>query len=306
MSTAIADKTWSTNLRHVAGDIKLAHTVFALPFAVLGAFLAAGWADRVVAWWEFALILAAMFFARTMAMTVNRWADAGFDAANPRTAERAIPAGRVSRGFVLGVAMACGAALVATAGAFWLIAGNPWPVLLSPIVLAVLAGYSFTKRFTPLAHAVLGLALGLSPVAAALAIEPGHVVTPVPWLLLLVVVGWVAGFDVIYALQDVAFDREAGLFSLPSRLGEGKAMIVSRSLHAAAAALLWLVWWTSPELGAWFAIAAGLTVVLLIVEHVLVWSPERRRIAAAFFPINGAISILLGIAGVFDVVSAVR
>ena len=301
-----AKRSLPSDLRRVAGDIKLVHTVFALPFAVLGAFLAAGWAGRLVAWWEFVLILAAMFFARTMAMTVNRWADADFDAANPRTAERAIPAGEVSRPFVLGVAIACGAALVATAAMFWIAGGNPWPVLLSPVVVAVLASYSFTKRFTALAHAVLGLALGLSPVAAAVAIEPGYVATPVPWLLLLVVLGWVAGFDVIYALRDVAFDREAGLFSLPARLGEAKALGVSRSMHAASAALLWLAWWVSPELGVLFAIAAGLTVVLLMVEHALVWSPERRRIAAAFFPINGAISILLGIAGVFDVVISVR
>lgn len=293
-------------LRHVAGDIKLAHTVFALPFAVLGAFLAAGWADRLVKGWEFVLILAAMFFARTMAMTVNRWADARFDAANPRTAGRAIPAGRVSRPFVLGVAVACAAALVATAAAFWIVGANPWPVLLSPIVIAVLASYSFAKRRTALAHAMLGLALGLSPVAAAVGIEPGFALTLVPWLLLLVVLGWVAGFDVIYALQDVAFDREAGLFSLPARLGEARAMVVSRSMHAASAGLLWAAWWVSPELGPLFAIAAGLTVVLLVVEHALVWSPARRRIAAAFFPVNGAISLLLGIAGVYDVVAAVR
>ena len=293
---------WLTRAGRLAGDIKLAHTVFALPFAVLGAYLAAGSAGRLVRGWEFALVLAAMVFARTMAMAVNRWADAAYDAANPRTRERAIPSGRVSRRFVLGVAVACGLGLIAAAAGFLFLGDNPWPLLLSPVVIAILCGYSFTKRFTALAHVVLGLALGLSPVAAAVAVEPAYVSTLAPWLVLLFVVGWVAGFDVIYALQDAAFDRGAGLFSLPARLGEAGAMTASRLLHAVAAASLWALWGVSLQLDAPFLVAAIAVTALLVVEHALVSRPDRRRIAAAFFPVNGAISLIVGGVGVLDVV----
>lgn len=298
--------------RAVAGDIKVAHTVFALPFAVLAMMLAAAWAQRFPSVVEGVLIVVCMVTARTFAMAVNRAADAWFDARNPRTAGRAIPSGRVSPGEMTAVVVACGALFVlATAGfgVFSSGAGEPgktsggwWPLWLSPAVLGLLAFYSFTKRFTVLCHVVLGAALAASPVAAAVAIEPGFVGVATPWLLAGFVLCWVAGFDVIYALQDVAADRELGLHSLPARLGEGGALWVSRGLHAASAGFLWATWHSSEALGAGFAAAGVAAVALLVLEHALVWNSKTNRLDMAFFTVNGVISVLLGAAGVVDVV----
>ena len=301
---------------HIARDIKLSHTVFAMPFALLGTFLAAGWAGRLPGAGEFAMIVACMVLARTLAMTVNRWADAALDASNPRTAGRAVPGGRVSRGAMLAAALACAAGLVAAAAGFWLFYDNPWPLWLSPAVLAVLAGYSFTKRFTWLCHLFLGVALGISPVAAAVAIEPGalalHPGTLGPgmpgavWLIAGMVLCWVAGFDVIYALQDVEHDRAQGLFSMPSRLGAETALWVSRALHLCVIAALAWAWLSSPLLRGLFAGAIVLTAALLVVEHALVWGSKTHRLNMAFFTVNGVVSLLLGAAGITDVVLALR
>ncbi|MEX1016614.1 MAG: UbiA-like polyprenyltransferase [Phycisphaeraceae bacterium] len=298
--------TTATPLPHrvaiLARDIKLSHSVFALPFALLATFLAAGTAGRLPYVGEFVLIVVCMVLARTLAMAVNRWADAGFDADNPRTAGRAIPSGAIGRPFVLGAALACAAGFVAAAGGFWLFYGNPWPVVLSPAVAAYLAGYSFTKRFTWLCHIVLGVALALSPLAAAIAIEPGYLASAGPWLLALLVTCWVAGFDVIYALQDVGVDREQGLFSMPSRLGVRPALWVSRGLHGVTAAALVAMAMVSPQLGVVFAVAAALTLGLLVLEHVLVAGSKTHRIPLVFLTVNGVISVALGAAGVVDVV----
>ena len=287
-----------------AADIKLAHTVFALPFAVLGAFLAAAWADRFPYVGELLLVLGCMFFARTFAMTMNRWLDWRFDATNPRTAGRAIPSGRVPAPAMLAISLASAGLFIFTAAGFWVLYKNAWPVMLSPLVLGWLAFYSLAKRFTSLCHAVLGLALAISPVAAAVAAEPGFLAHPPAWLLAGFVLAWVAGFDVIYALADVEHDRREGLFSLPSRLGVERALWVSRALHAVAAALVLALWWTSTSLRWSFAAAALLTVALLVLEHALVWRSERRRLEVAFFTVNGIISVLLGAAGVMDVMLA--
>ncbi|MEM9414142.1 MAG: UbiA-like polyprenyltransferase [Planctomycetota bacterium] len=288
---------------HIARDIKLTHTVFAMPFAMLGAFLAARWADRLPVGGEFALVVACMVLARTFAMTINRWADAALDAANPRTAGRAVPAGRVSQGAMLGASLLCALGFMLAAGGFFLWYKNPWPALLSPAVLLVLGTYSFTKRFTWLCHLFLGCTLALSPVAAAIAIEPGYLTSsPAAWLLSGMVLCWVAGFDVIYALQDAEHDQAAGLFSMPSRLGPGRALWVSRLLHLGAAALLFACWWVSPLVGDFFLIAAILTTALLVVEHALVWGSKTNHLNMAFFTVNGVISLLLGIAGITDAV----
>lgn len=289
------------SLAAVARDIKLSHTVFALPFALLAAFLAAGSAGRLPSIGEFLLIVLCMVFARTVAMTVNRWADRHIDAANPRTAGRAIPGGRTSAGAVLATAVACALGLVVSAGGFWWWYDNPWPVVCSPVVLVWLAGYSYTKRFTWLSHLVLGGALALSPLAAALAIEPGYLATPEPYLLAAMVTCWVAGFDVIYALQDVEVDRRQGLWSMPSRLGVEPALWISRALHVAAAAALVLLWRESAQLALVFALAVAATTALLVLEHALVWKSKTHHINMAFFTVNGVISILLGVAGIVDV-----
>lgn len=297
--TALPAMSLGQRLTVVARDIKLSHTVFALPFALLATFLAAGGWPRLSV---LGLILLCMVLARTFAMSVNRWADRNLDAANPRTAARALPRGAVSPMFMLGTAITCGVGFVVAAGGFWLAAGNPWPVLLAPVVLAYLAGYSYMKRLTALCHVYLGTVLALSPVAAAVAVGPGYLATPVPWLLAAMVTGWVAGFDVIYALQDVVVDQAAGLYSLPSRLGPERALWVSRALHAGVGVCLASLIVVSDQLATGFAIASVLAAALLVTEHVLIWRSAERHLAMAFFTLNGIISVLLGLGGIVDVV----
>ncbi len=285
----------------VAGDIKLSHTVFAMPFALLAMFLSAGFVERVPGLDEFVLIVVCMFLARTVAMTINRLADARLDATNPRTAGRALPSGKLDTVFMWATAKICALLFIVAAGGFWLMRDNYWPVVLSPLVLAYLAGYSYTKRFTWLCHVYLGTALALSPIAAAIAIEPGYLARPEVWLLAGMVACWVGGFDVIYALQDIEHDESMGLFSMPSRLGAGTSLWVSRVLHLCAIVLLLGLWRVSPLLGIGFLVAALLTVGLLILEHALVWRSKTNRIHIAFLTVNGVISLLLGAAGIIDV-----
>lgn len=289
----------------VARDIKLSHTVFALPFALLATFLAAVFADRLPTLIEFGLILLCMVTARTFAMAFNRFADAAIDANNARTQGRALPSGRVKPATVLGVMLACAALFLIAAGGFYFANDNPWPVILGPAVLIVLAGYSYTKRFTWACHAVLGFALAISPIAAAIAIQPGYLGLPIVWLLGLMVLCWVAGFDILYAMQDTEVDRELGLHSIPSRLGVGRALWISRSLHVVSAGALVGVAIVSDKLGVLFAVAAGLAVLLLIIEHALVWGGKTKQLNMAFFTVNGIISLLLGAAGITEAVLAV-
>lgn len=290
----------------LAKDIKLSHSVFALPFALLATFLASAEAGRLPGWDILSLVVACMVLARTMAMSVNRWADANLDAANPRTARRAIPSGRLSSRFVGGAAIVCALAFIAVTSGFYFLHRNPWPLVLSPIVLAWLAGYSYTKRFTWLCHVFLGVALAMSPVAAAIAVYPAVLARPDIFLLALMVACWVAGFDVIYALQDVEVDRAKGLFSMPSRLGVEPALWVSRAMHLIALASLALLAKLSPHLGAAFAVGIVLVAALLILEHAIVWKSKTHHIDIAFFTLNGVISLLLGGLGIFDVIRTVR
>lgn len=289
-----------SSLAAVAADIKLSHSVFALPFALLAMVLAGAWRGEMPTASEVALIVACMVLARTVAMAANRLADAAIDARNPRTAGRALPSGRVSRGFVLALAAPCTCLFFGAAAGFWLLRGNPWPLVLSPLVLAWLVGYSYTKRFTWLCHVYLGAALALSPVAAAIAIAPGFLGEPTVWLLFAMVVGWVAGFDIIYALQDVTVDVAEGLRSMPSRFGTERALWISRALHMAVIAVLLALWRTSPHLGVLFLGASGVVAGLLVLEHALVWRSETKRLDLAFFTVNGVISLLLGAAGIAD------
>jgi 4-hydroxybenzoate polyprenyltransferase len=287
-----------------AGDIKLSHSIFALPFAVLGMYLAAAWASRRPDGVEVLLIVVCMVLARTMARGVNRWADADVDARNPRTAGRAIPAGRLGRSFVLTVTLACAGLFIMAAAGFWVWRGNAWPLLLSPLVLAWVALYSFTKRFTVLCHLFLGSALAISPLAAALAIEPGFLGKVDGYLLALMVLCWVAGFDVIYALQDVEVDRRLGLHSLPAQLGVEPALWISRGLHVAAVAALAALVWCSASLHAVFATGVIACAALLILEHGLIARSPRRHLHMAFFTLNGIISVLLGVLGLIDLMRA--
>ena len=291
-------------LRAVGADIKLAHSVFALPFAVLGAFLA----RPVDAPWprfggQLALVVMCMVIARTWAMVVNRLADRDIDARNPRTARRAFASGRLTRSRGIAVLIGCNLLFVGACSAFWFAFRNPWPLILAEPVLAWIAFYSFTKRFTWLCHVFLGGALAASPVAAAIAIDPGTLAhTPALWLLALMVLLWVAGFDVIYALQDVDVDRAENLWSIPSRLGVNAAIWISRGLHAAAFGALVVAWRAEPRFGPVFAAAAGIVGVLLITEHAILARRGKAGLEMAFFTVNGVVSCVLGAAGCVDVI----
>jgi len=285
-----------------ARDIKLAHSVFAMPFAVLGAFLARSadeTAGRFVG--QLALVIVCMIAARTWAMLVNRIADRKFDALNPRTARRAFASGALSTRY--GVLLLVGSAAVFVLGAagFGFAFGNWWPAMLALPVLAWIAFYSFTKRFTWLCHLMLGGALAASPLAAGLAVRPEYLVESAAlfWMAGMVAC-WVAGFDVIYALQDLDFDREADLHSIPARFGTSGALWISRSLHLMALAALTLAWLADPRLG---AITAGAIVVvagLLVAEHAVLSRRGQAGLDLAFFTLNGIVSCVLGAAGAID------
>ncbi|MFA7238064.1 MAG: UbiA-like polyprenyltransferase [Phycisphaeraceae bacterium] len=294
----------------LAGDIKLAHSIFALPFALLAAFLAPGIGTAPapgIAPGQLLLIVLCMFFARTYAMLTNRLLDRSFDAANPRTAGRALPAGRVKPRDVIFVILLCAIGLIACAAAFGPLYQNYYPLLASPLVLLWLGAYAVAKRFTPLAHFILGGALGLSPLAAGLAVQPASLASPPLWLLAGFVLLWVGGFDIIYALQDIEHDQREGLHSIPARLGRGKSLLTAKFVHLLALLLLVLVMRTSPALRtphipgtdmSWFSLGVVLVAALLLIEH---RAAQRNRFTLAFFTLNGLIALLLAAAGVADV-----
>jgi 4-hydroxybenzoate polyprenyltransferase len=261
--------------------IKFEHSVFALPFALTGALLAVhGWPS----WRQLLWIIMAMVAARSAAMTFNRIADLKFDALNPRTRARALPSGQLTLGFAAGfTAASCGVLVLA---AYEL---NPLAFKLSPLIISLLLGYSYTKRFTSWSHLVLGACLGLAPVAAGIALR-GQV-RPALLLLGAAVMFWVAGFDLIYACQDVEFDRRHGLRSIPARHGIRTALWLSGAMHVAMLALLVAV--ARMENLGWLAFAGlALVAALLAYEHKLVRPSDLSRVNAAFFNINGYVSVL--------------
>lgn len=268
-------------LKIVLEMIKIEHTLFALPFALIGMVLAAdGWPEgRVFGW-----ILVAMVGARSAAMGFNRLVDRRIDAANPRTASRALPAGLVSPGFVALFVVASLALLVLAA---WRL--NPMCVKLVAVAIPVLLGYSFTKRFTWVSHLVLGLALGGAPLGAWIAVTGA--LAPTPFLIVVVVLTWVAGFDVLYALQDEAFDREKGLFSVPARFGTVGALWFSGALHVATlGGLAALPFVYPPGLGAAYWVGFAGCVALLAYQHAIVRPGDLSRLDAAFFTANGLLA----------------
>ena len=275
--------------------IRFSHTLFALPFALLGAALASwsptGWRGRPQDWLG---ILICMVAARSAAMAFNRLVDRDFDARNPRTASRHLPSGRLSVGAVgLFTAGSCGLFVAATA----LFLPNRWPLLLAGPVLAWLLGYSYAKRFTSLAHYWLGLALAMAPVAAWIALR-GDIGWPPVWLGLAVLT-WVGGFDVIYACQDVDFDREQGLRSIPARLGVRGALRLAAGSHALTVVALLGLGFAYPMEATYFG-GVALVAALLVYEHALVRPDDLTRINVAFFQVNIAISIGLLVVGVAD------
>jgi 4-hydroxybenzoate polyprenyltransferase len=261
--------------------IKWEHSIFALPFALTATLLAAkgvpGW--RTLGW-----ILVAMVTARSCAMAFNRWADADLDAANPRTRNRAIPAGLLSRGFVMGFTVLMALGFVTASAEL-----NRLTFFLSPIVLLVLLSYSYMKRITRWSHLVLGLALGLAPSAAWIAVRGS--LDPRIVVLTAAVTLWVGGFDVLYACQDYEHDRSAGLHSLPQAVGIPAAFWAARLMHLAVLVLLvWFGWLFAFGIAGWLGVAAvGL---LLSYEHSLVSPGDLRRLNAAFFTMNGVIAMV--------------
>ncbi len=277
----IVDNTLLGRIRTTLEMIKFEHSVFALPFALTGAVLAL---RGMPTWRQLLWIVVAMVGARSAAMTFNRIADLRIDAVNPRTRARALPAGHLSLGFAAGFTIISCAVLMLAAHEL-----NPLAFKLAPIVIALLLSYSYTKRFTFLSHLVLGLCLGLSPVAASIALR-GEADRGI-LLLGVAVMFWVAGFDLIYACQDVDFDRDRGLFSIPARFGIRTALWLSGLMHVAMLVLLVAV--ARVEGLGWLAFAGlVLVTILLAYEHGLVRPSDLSRVNAAFFNINGYVSVL--------------
>ena len=263
--------------------IKFEHTLFALPFAFLGAVLAA---NGLPSLWQIFWITAAMIGARSAAMSFNRIADRQIDAANPRTANREIPSGKLSVNFAW-------AFMVASCALFFLASAmlNPLTLILSPLALASVLFYSYAKRFTALAHLILGWSLAIAPTAAWIAVK-GALDSPVPVLLSLLVMMWTAGFDVIYACQDFEFDKKAGLHSIPAKFGIAGALMIARIFHFQAFLVLILLY-SITELG-WLALAGVvLTGALLIYQHLLVRPNDLSRLNAAVFTTNAFFSLIL-------------
>src|SRR5579872_612897 len=266
--------------------IKFEHSIFALPFAFTGALLAVrdGGLAGALLWRKFAWIVVAMVCARSAAMAFNRLIDADIDARNPRTKLRHIPAGLLSAGFAWGFVIVSSLIFIFAAREL-----NTLCFRLAPVALGVIFSYSFTKRFTSFSHLVLGFALGIAPAAAWIAIR-GSLDPRILWLTAAVAF-WTAGFDVIYSCQDYEFDIEESLFSLPRRLGMAGALRVAQLLHVAMiACLLALVW--SLGLGVLSLVGVGAVAVLLIYEHSLVKPDDLSRVDAAFFTMNGYVSVL--------------
>ena len=269
-------------------DIKIAHSIFAAPFALAAAIVAGGLTGPLLG-----KILLALFFARTSAMAFNRLVDAPMDARNPRTARRALPAGQIRRAEYAVYFLVPTALFVAVCA--WL---NPLCLRLSPVALAILLGYSLTKRFTPGTHFFLGLALAAAPIGAWIAVRGS--LEPLPLVLGGAVLLWVAGFDIIYACLDVDFDREAGVRSVPAWLGVGRALAVARVCHVLSVAALVAFWWLG-SLGWPSMVGVAAIAALLLSEPRIVRPDDLSRVGVAFFTVNGIVSVLFLAAVAADV-----
>ena len=265
--------------------VKFAHTIFAMPFALM-AFVYALWStDAEFSWWLLVQVVLCMVFARNVAMGFNRWADRDIDKENPRTAEREIPAGVISPRKAMIFVVVNAILFIATACTI-----NTLTAILSPVALAIIMFYSYCKRFTALAHIVLGLSLAIAPAGAYIAVTGA-----LSWavcLLSLLVLTWCGGFDIIYALQDAEFDRERGLHSIPSTFSVATSLYISIALHCASVAALvafalllpqsWVLW-----------CGVALFTAILVAEHILVTPKKQRSIGIAFGTLNGLASLTL-------------
>lgn len=267
------------------GLVKFSHTIFAMPFALMAFVFALKTTDAQFSWILLLQVVGCMVFARNVAMGFNRWADHKIDGENPRTATREIPAGKISPKSAMTFVVINALLFIAVSSSI-----NLLTAVLSPVALIVVMFYSYCKRFTSLAHLVLGLSLGIAPAAAYIAVT--GTLTFVPCLISLLVLTWCGGFDIIYALQDLEFDRQRGLHSIPVRFGVRGALYISIVLHAVSIAALilfaincpqgWLIW-----------IGVALFSLCIIIEHILVTPTKQRSIAIAFGTLNGLASLTL-------------
>lgn len=263
--------------------IKFEHTLLALPFAFLGAILAA---NGLPTWQQIIWITVAMFGARSAAMTFNRIVDRDIDAKNPRTAAREIPSGKLSIGFAWAfLYVSIGVFILASYSLNWL------TFALSPVALLFVLGYSYSKRFTMFAHLLLGAALAISPSAAWIAVR-GSLIDEIPILLSLLVLMWTAGFDVMYACQDFEFDKRSGLHSIPARFGIARSLWIARLFHFQAFVVLLLLYLVS-GLGYIALIGVAAVGLLLIYQHTLVKANDLSKMNAAFFTTNAFVSVIL-------------
>lgn len=289
--------------------VKFSHTIFAMPFAMIGFFLAvtrsdirywslshaadAGNNTQLTFWvWKLLLVVAAMVFARSAAMAFNRYLDRHFDAKNPRTAIREIPAGIISADKALLFTIASSLLFVLVAGLI-----NPLCLALSPVALAVVLGYSYTKRFTALCHIVLGIGLSLAPIGAYLAVSNRFDLLPI--LFSFAVVFWVSGFDIIYAMQDEEFDRSQQLHSIPAALGKSKALRVSEALHLLSATFV-IIAGIIGHFGFLYWIGVAIFAGMLIYQHSIVKPNDLSRVNIAFMTANGIASVFFAIFVIID------
>jgi 4-hydroxybenzoate polyprenyltransferase len=278
---------FTARVNHYLSLIKFSHTVFALPFALIGFTIGVLRTDASWDWLLFVKVLLCMVFARSAAMAFNRWLDRKYDALNPRTAKREIPAGVIQPQRALLLTIFCCAGFVAVTATI-----NQTVLYLSPVALFVILFYSYTKRITALCHLVLGVGLALAPIGAYLCLHPAF-----DWLPVLfsgMVFSWVSGFDIIYALQDIDFDRSQKLHSIPVMLGLSNALIVSTILHLITATLVVTAGFYG-HFNFWYWIGAAIFIGLLFYQHLIVKPSDLSRVNMAFANTNGAASVIFAV-----------
>jgi 4-hydroxybenzoate polyprenyltransferase len=278
--------------QHYFSLVKFSHTIFAMPFAIAGYFIGATEPGYGFTLKTFLLVLACMVFARSAAMAFNRWADVRFDSLNPRTAVREIPSGKITPRQAMVFVVASSLLFIVSAGLL-----NRLTLVLSPVALAVILGYSYTKRFTPLCHLVLGLGLSLAPIGAYIAVTGQFSLLPVIYSF--IVLTWVSGFDIVYSLQDDQFDRETGLYSIPAVMSRGKALAVSGALHFVTVALVVMAGAVAGS-GIIYWAGAAIFVAMLIYQHLIVKPDDLSRVDLAFGTTNGIAGVIFGLAVVLD------
>ncbi len=272
--------------------VRFSHTIFAMPFAIAGYFLGAGSPGEGFSLRTLLLVVACMVFARSAAMGFNRWADIRYDSINPRTARREIPSGKITPASALLFVVINSLLFIICTSLL-----NRLTLILSPVALFIILGYSYTKRFTPLSHLVLGLGLSLAPIGAYIAVTGSFALLPLIYSLL--VLTWVSGFDIIYSLQDDHFDREVGLRSLPAVLSRPKAMAISSALHLITAAMTVAAGITGRG-GIIFWAGAVIFTAMLVYQHLIVKPDDLSRVNIAFGTTNGIAGLIMGTAVVLD------